>query len=71
MRIESCLTGPADEEYDGGCSTVFRGEYRGYAVAIKTIRLYLTSDLEKCFNVRTSRRYSGAYVLTLGFIEIS
>ncbi|KAF9645564.1 kinase-like protein [Thelephora ganbajun] len=50
MRIENCLGGPMDEEYEGGCATVFRGKYRGHPVAIKTVRLYLTSNLEECFN---------------------
>ncbi|KAF9643944.1 kinase-like protein [Thelephora ganbajun] len=49
MRIESCLDGPMDEEYDGGCATVFRGKHRGLPVAIKTVHLYLTSNLEECF----------------------
>ena len=51
MRIENCPIDPMDEEYDGGCATVYRGQYMGRPVAIKTLRLYLTSDFEECFAV--------------------
>jgi len=59
VRIEGSLDGPMSEEYGGGFATVFRGEYRGRPVAIKTVHLYLTSNLEKCFSVRTSYRFLG------------
>ena len=51
MRIESSLDGPMDEVYDGGYATVFRGEYLGYPVAIKTLHLYLIDDFEERFGV--------------------
>jgi len=51
MRIENCSTDPMDEEHDGGYATVSRGIYRGRPVAIKTLRLYLTSNFEDHFGV--------------------
>ena len=51
MHIENCPNGPTDEGIAGGCATVYRGEYRGRSVAIKTLCLYTTSDFEECFGV--------------------
>ena len=53
VRIESGLQVFTDKRCEGGFATVFRGKYRGLSVAIKTVRLYLTSNLEECFSVRT------------------
>ncbi|KAF9642090.1 kinase-like protein [Thelephora ganbajun] len=49
MRIENCPNDPTGEECDGGCATVSKGKYRDRKVAIKTLRLYLTSDYEEHF----------------------
>ena len=51
MRIENCPNDPVGEEYGGGCATVFRGEYQGRPVAIKTLDFYLTSDFDERFGV--------------------
>jgi len=51
MHMVNCLNGGPVEEYNGGHATIFRGEHRGRAVAIKTLRLYLTSDLDKNLSV--------------------
>ena len=51
MRIDNCLKDLTDEEYGGGNATVFRSEYQGRPVAVKSLRLYLTSDFEECFSV--------------------
>jgi len=51
MYMVNCLEGELTEEYGGGQGTVFRGEHKGRAVAIKISHLYLTSDLDKCFRV--------------------
>jgi len=50
IRTENYSDGPMVEERDGGCATVFRGEYQGRPVAIKT-HVYLTSDFEERFCV--------------------
>ena len=52
MRITCRESEQADEEYRGGHASVFKGEDRGRPVAIKVVRLYITSDLEKCLGVR-------------------
>jgi hypothetical protein len=51
MHMVNCLQGELIEEYDGGHAKVFRGEHKGRAVAIKILRLYMTSDLDKYFRV--------------------
>ena len=51
MHMVNCLEGELIEEYDGGYAKVFRGRHKGRAVAVKILRLYLTSDLDKCFKV--------------------
>ena len=51
MHMVNCLQGELIEERNGGYATVFRGEHKGRAVAIKILRLYLNSDLDKCFRV--------------------
>ena len=48
MHMDNCLRGELIKEYDGGFAKVFRGEYKGHAVAIK---IFTTSDLDKCFKV--------------------
>ena len=51
MNMADCLDGELIEEYDGGHANVFRGECEGRAVAVKILRLHLTSDLDKCSSV--------------------
>ena len=51
MHMVNCLEGELIEECDGGYGKVFRGEHKGRAVAIKVLRLYLNSDLDKSFEV--------------------
>ena len=51
MHMADCLKGGLNEAYDGGHAKVFRGEHKGHAVAVKILRLYLTSDLDKFYKV--------------------
>ena len=51
MHVDDCLSGELIEEYDGGHATVFRGQHKGRPVAVKIVRLYLTSNFDKCFSV--------------------
>lgn len=51
MRVDGRLNGELTEECRGGYATVFKAEHRGYIVAVKTVRIYLTSDFGKCFRV--------------------
>lgn len=41
--------------YNGGCADVWKGEYKDRPVAVKVMRVYLTSDLDKIRRVRRSR----------------
>ena len=51
MHIKNCQVGSTSEEFSGGFANVYRGAYRGQAVAVKTLRLYIISDFEECFGV--------------------
>ena len=51
MHVNKQLTGKPVEEYSGGHATVFRAERHGYQVAVKTARIYMTSDFGKCLSV--------------------
>lgn len=48
MHIAGCPRREDTEKYRGVNTSVFRGEYKGRPVAIKVLRLYLTSDVDKC-----------------------
>ena len=61
MHVANCLEGELISEYDGGHTTVFRSEHKGLTVAIKSLRLYQTSDFDKCIKVS---------ILTLRLAEI-
>jgi len=50
MRMDKHLNGKLIEEYYGGNATVSRTEHNGRQVAVKVMRIYLTSDLGKCFS---------------------
>ena len=52
MHMTNCLNGELIEEYDGGHASVFRDKHEGCPVAIKIVRLYLTSDFDKSLSVR-------------------
>ena len=49
--MENCLNGELTQEYDGGHANIFRGKHKDRPVAIKIVRLYLTSDFDKRFSV--------------------
>ena len=51
MHVDERLNGELIEEYNGGQATIFRAECYGRAVAVKTVRIYVTSDFDKCFSV--------------------
>ena len=58
MHVDSCLNGELIEEYNGGHATVFRGEHKGRPVAVKSVRIYLTSDFGKCLGVNILAPYT-------------
>jgi hypothetical protein len=53
MHVENSLDGELVRLYNGGHANVVRGEYKGRPVAVKAVRLNLTSDFGKCLSVNT------------------
>jgi len=51
MHLAEHLNGKLVEEYDGGHAIVYKAEQNGRPVAVKIMRIYLTSDFGKCFSV--------------------
>ena len=46
-------------QFEGGFGVVYKGGYRGGAVAIKSMKLYTSSNLKKCLSVGIPIRNSG------------
>ena len=62
MYVGDCLEGESDEKNHGGQAKVFKGKYKGRAVAVKVPHLSQSSDLDKCLRVSmtTPRSFSNA-----------
>ena len=73
MHIQNCQVISEREEFSGGFANVYRGVYRDRTVAVKNLRVYVTSDLEECFGVRSEdlQINSETSVLTTRSLEIS
>ena len=61
MHATNCLNGNLIEECHGGYANIFRGEHKGRPVAVKILRLYLTSDVDKRFSVSLFISHSGSF----------
>jgi hypothetical protein len=53
MQLDMGLTGEMTEEHNEGYAVVFRAQHNGRPVAVKTMRIHLTSDFDKCLSVNT------------------
>ena len=51
MEIPICYDRTGDALYSGGYADVWKGQYCGQDVAVKVIRTYSSSDLEKVIGV--------------------
>ena len=51
MHITNYQVDSTSEGCSGGSANVYRGVYRGRAVAVKTLCLYIASSYEECFEV--------------------
>ena len=59
---ENALILPPEEErprFEGGFGIVYKGTYRGRAIAIKSMKLYTTSNLDEYLSVGIPIRNSG------------
>jgi len=54
MHIPNCSGGTGEVKYDGGFASVLQGTYEGRQVAIKVVRVYVTSDLDAIRSVSVS-----------------
>ena len=76
VHIETCQVDPTSEGYNGGFANVYQGVYRGRKVAVKTLRLYITSNFEECFGVsnedsQVDREVSSHHTVFRNFAERS
>jgi len=55
LQIESCYYPAAVAHCRGGFADVWKGKCRGLEVAVKVLRIYATSDLQK--TTRVSHRF--------------
>jgi len=51
LKIPVCYDRTSVASYKGGYGDVWKGEYRGRDVAVKVIRMYLNSDLQRIVSV--------------------
>ena len=51
MHVEGGLTGELIEAERGGNATIFRAQHNNCLVAVKTIRVTMNSDFDKCHSV--------------------
>ena len=51
IHMDKRLSRELIEEDSRGQANIFRTEHNGRQAAVKTVRIYLTSDFEKCFSV--------------------
>ena len=63
MHIEDCPS-LTDEGHFGGSASVSPGIYQGQKVAVKTLRLYITSDYNACFGASIEFLCSGTFTQT-------
>ena len=69
LRIESCYKTTGVAQFRGGFADVWKGEYRDQEVAVKQLRIYANSDLQKI--TRVGRDFPGiATVLTVTHAEV-
>lgn len=54
MHVEGGLTTELVEAERGGHATIFRAQHNNRSVAVKTIRITMSSDFDKCHSVSTS-----------------
>ena len=55
LKIELCGDPPGVLMYRGGFGDVWKHQYQGREVAVKVLRVYATSDLEKIARVGRQR----------------
>ena len=51
LKISTCYDRTGVASYRGGFADVWKGEHRGRDVAVKVLRTYLNSDLQKIIGV--------------------
>jgi hypothetical protein len=67
MHIPDCSKGAVELE-SGGFADVLQGTYRGRRVAIKVVRVYMTSDMDVILSV--SRRPASSHLMNEHIAEL-
>ena len=65
LQIPPCYNRTDDALYSGGFADVWKGEHRGRKVAVKVLRLYTTSNLDKITTVGFSIAISTSHITVL------
>lgn len=70
MHVDGGLTGELVEMERGGHATIFLAQHNNISVAIKTIRVNMNSDFDKCHSVNTPNFIYLKSFLTMRFAGI-
>ena len=68
MHVEGPLNGELVEAERGGHATIFQTKHNNRQVAVKTIRITMNRDFDKCHSVRTSVSMRLEIFLTMGTV---
>ena len=71
MHMVNCLNGELIEKYCGGHADIFQGKHKDRLVAIKVVRLYQTSDFDRCHSVKTLSLYLAETISDYGVYRCS
>ena len=62
LQIPHCYERSDEALYSGGYSDVWMGEHQGRKVAVKVLRIYTTSNLDKIISVSDSLKFPIAHI---------
>ena len=70
MHLGACLTGELVEAVHGGQAVIYQAQHNNHLVAVKTIRINMSSDFDKCYSVNGLTFTCLENFLTVEFVGI-